>query len=237
VMARVRSAAALVLLLRLGSVRPHAILTQPQARPGQATGVGTKLTPFANAKTIADSGCGGSINNDPGVQVPTQVFTPGATVTVSWQLTIPHPADAVNTGVRVAVHYGPTDSFASNILAGGLTGDPAATPVSAGTGPVNGIMSQDVQLPAGKTCDYCTLQWVWAAQQDGGSYVGCADVSITASGQLRAGRRRWVRRWIAGRRADHSHLCRAVRPVLDAQGAAAARDGHRRYEGRHRHAE
>ena len=88
--------------------------------------------------------------------------------------------------VRVAVHYGPADSFASNILAGGLEGDPPYQPVSAGpaAAATNSIQTTSVILPLGKTCDYCTLQWVWAARQDGGFYVGCADISITNNGAL-----------------------------------------------------
>lgn len=39
-----------------------------------------------------------------------------------------------------------------------------------------------VQLPEGKLCTYCTIQWVWAARQDGGYYIGCSDISITADG-------------------------------------------------------
>lgn len=51
-------------------------------------------------------------------------------------------------------------------------------------GIANSIQSTTVTLPLGKTCDYCTLQWIWAARQDGGSYIGCADIAITLNGQL-----------------------------------------------------
>ena len=42
--------------------------------------------------------------------------------------------------------------------------------VDAGDGTVE--MSQLLTLPAGKTCSYCVLQWMWAARQDGGFYIG-----------------------------------------------------------------
>ena len=98
----------------------------------------------------------------------------------------------------------PGDSFQENILAGGVEGD---NPPLGGTRPAlrrrrrradcravevddphatvqNGdLVSHTVTLPD-KECDYCTLQWVWAAEQDGGSYIGCADIAIKANGQL-----------------------------------------------------
>ena len=39
-------------------------------------------------------------------------------------------------------------------------------------------------LPATKTCNYCVIQWVWAAKSDGGYYMTCADIAITADGLL-----------------------------------------------------
>ena len=125
-----------------------------------------------------------------GVTVPTQVFTPGQEILVQWTMTIPHEQDFENTGVRIAVHYAPGDSFQQNILAGGVEGDGGYTPLSAGAPGVdptfvqNGdLISATVTLP-NKECDYCTLQWVWAARMDGGSYMGCADIAIKANGQL-----------------------------------------------------
>ena len=35
------------------------------------------------------------------------------------------------------------------------------------------LQTATVTLPRDKTCAYCTLQWVWVAENDGGSYVGC----------------------------------------------------------------
>merc|ERR1719230_1102396 len=118
----------------------HAILTSPTPRPNQV-GSGIKLQPFASAKIVADAGCGGIANQDPGVQIPQVAFLPGAAVPVSWQYTIPHPLDVADTGVRIALHSG-GNSF--TILAGGLEGDPPSTTVPAAVpanAPANSLQS------------------------------------------------------------------------------------------------
>ena len=77
-------------LLLLGArVDGHAIMTKPAPRPGTNTGTGIKLQPFDEARTIANSGCGGRNNNDPGTTTPLQTYRAGATVEVEWKLTIP----------------------------------------------------------------------------------------------------------------------------------------------------
>ena len=83
------------------------------------------------------------------------------------------------------MHYGATDSFEDNILAGGVVGDPGVGTLAAGTDATerNGEVTETITLGA-KTCDYCTLQWIWAANGDGGSYLMCIDISITTDGQL-----------------------------------------------------
>ena len=106
----------------------HAILVAPTPRPGMELSPGPKLQPFNNARRTANSGCGGVDNNDPGVQTPTLAYTPGTPLIVQWEITIPHPTDVLDTGVRIAIHYDRGDSFdkAENILAGGLDGDPVS---------------------------------------------------------------------------------------------------------------
>lgn len=169
----------LVTLLQLAPAQPHAVMKTPTPRPASGMqNTGTKLQPFNAAQSYADGGCGGSTNGDPGVQQPTIAFQSGAQVTVTWELTIPHPADNLDSGIRIAVHYGPGDSFAQNILAGGVINSGQPNTVSAD------LLTTTVQLPAGKVSDYATIQWVWSANQDGGSYIGCADVAITANGAL-----------------------------------------------------
>lgn len=179
----------LCLLICASGVASHAVMVTPAPRLGISPGAGTKLSPFESAAQYANAGCGGSRNNDPGVQQPTLAFTPGAQVQVAWQMTIPHDNDAgpdgVN-GVRIALHYAPDDSFLQNILAGGVEGDAQAgqLPVAEVGAEQDSIVETTVTLPNGKTCAYCTLQWVWSAQSDGGSYIGCSDISITTDGNL-----------------------------------------------------
>jgi len=169
----------------------HGIMTIPVARPDTSDPRGTKFTPFSDARNLANRGCGeadkGGLNT---VQQPIQVYQRGAAIQVQWEHTIPHPADNRDTGVRIALHYGPGDSFECNILAGGLEGDPGfgGTPnrklLSAGPPDVtpNQRVGTLVTLPNNKTCDYCVLQWVWAARSDNGFYMSCADIAITPLG-------------------------------------------------------
>jgi len=160
------------------AVDAHAVLTSPAPRPASGMqGTGAKLQPFASALSLANGGCGGTTNGDPGVRVPTQAFTPGQAITVTWDLTIPHPNDNLDTGVRVAMHFGAGDSFDDNVLEGGVEGSGNPGTLSAG------LETVTVTLP-NKLCDYCTLQWIWAARADGGSYIGCADIAITTAGTL-----------------------------------------------------
>jgi LPXTG-motif cell wall-anchored protein len=165
-------------LLLMATADAHAVQTSPTPRPASGMqGTGSKITPFADAREYGDNGCGGSRNGDPGVQTPTLVYQPGDQVTVTWDLTIPHNDDNLDSGIRIAIHYGPGDSFAQNILIGGVVGSGNPNTVSAGD------LSATVTLP-NKECEYCTLQWIWSANGDGGSYIGCTDISIQSNGQL-----------------------------------------------------
>ncbi|KAG9301897.1 hypothetical protein G9A89_004577 [Geosiphon pyriformis] len=42
-----------------------------------------------------------------------------------------------------------------------------------------GNFSRRVELPAGKTCDKCTLRWRWLAKTTEELYINCADIKIT----------------------------------------------------------
>lgn len=184
-----------------GSVAyPRTGISGTQGTGAGISGSGTKLQPFADAKIYADeTKCGGAVKNkDPGVETPLVAFSPNDELTVKWRMTIPHPIDypldepdntaSPGSGVRIAMHYGATDSFEDNILAGGVAGDLGVGTLAAGTSEDdpgrNGEVTATITLDAAKTCDYCTLQWIWAANADGGSYIGCADISITTDGQL-----------------------------------------------------
>lgn len=156
-------------------VGSHGILTIPPGRPQTLNPAGVKLTPFSEARYAANRGCGGAEGAGLGnVRVPTQAFTLGRPVQIQWSLTIPHNVDNSDTGVRIAIHYDDEDSFECNILAGGLEGDPGFDPTLQGAqnkkvsaGPpdavANQLVSTIVRLP-NKTCDYCVIQWVWAAR-------------------------------------------------------------------------
>jgi hypothetical protein len=93
--------------------RPHAILLEPVSRPNMDVPPGEKL-PFAGIKPLADSGCGGTANNDPGVQRPIEVYRPGerhraasrplsATCGVLMGRSLPLPECRVDRRRRVAV--------------------------------------------------------------------------------------------------------------------------------------
>ena len=103
--------------LSFSSAVSHAILYTPEPRSNiiREISQGKKLRPLADARNIANQGCGGADNDDPGVEIPEVAYRPGETITVQWKLTIPHPADVLTYGIRIAVHYGPGDSFAENV--------------------------------------------------------------------------------------------------------------------------
>ena len=179
-------------------VSGHAVLRDPTPRQGRIDDDGEKLSPFSAASDVANRGdggygCGGSSNNDPGQQLPTEAFQPGEKITVKWKVTITHPRDVEDSGVRIAIHYSNSDSFQDNILAGELADDDeGGSTVSACEGADDDDCGDDkegesftkkVTLPD-KTCSCCTLQWLWAAKEDGGFYLGCADIAITEDGEL-----------------------------------------------------
>ena len=122
-----RSLVVVVLACLASPVTGHAILINPIPRTGtDGGGQGNKLQPFGDAR---NANCGGANNGDEppfnaALRQPTVASTPGSSIGVQWELTIPHDADNMDIGVRVAVHYSCEDSFNDNILAGCLDGDP-----------------------------------------------------------------------------------------------------------------
>ena len=157
---------------------------------------GIKMSPFVDARRVGNLGCGGIQNSDPGVQIPTDVYRPGANIVVTWVNTIPHYDDRLTTGIRVALCFSPDDCFECNILTGGVEGDPGFVDldgddvfdkaVATGTDglPANTEVSALLQLPPGKTGNYVTLQLLTAGEKDNGFYLSCADIAITADGLL-----------------------------------------------------
>ena len=176
-----RATSLLALACSVGLTAGHGILQVPKARTGQANGVGIKLRPFADAVTVANAGCGGAAGGDSGPTITkSATYTAGSSIKVEWDVTIPHPIDNTNTGIRIAVRYADGDSYGQNILAG--PGSPAANGLQTVTAQAQtGLVRNSiiVQLPPGKTSDDAVIQWMWAAQNDGGFYLGCSDVAIT----------------------------------------------------------
>lgn len=132
--------------------------------------------PEANAKTAAQG-------------PPSGNYTAGQSLTVKWKLSIPHGLDNTRLGVRIAVIYPPANGGTDSemrVLAGapsdGLTvvpGAPALVPADGGSIPVAGVELKSVQVRLPKTpCERCVLQWLWIAENDGGYYLDCADISI-----------------------------------------------------------
>jgi len=164
-------------------VHAHAYLKQPTPRSSIADpGIG--LPGFVNARSVANEGCGGAENADPGIQRPKTVYRPGQDVLVQWKLAVPHDVDRLDTGVRISVHYAPADSFEQNVLSGGIgEADYLKLPVAPNGADV-GIFGDVVRIPEEKTCAYCTLQFVWAARAQDEFYISCADIAITKDGRF-----------------------------------------------------
>ncbi|GMI62598.1 hypothetical protein ScalyP_jg1628 [Parmales sp. scaly parma] len=150
-----------VLLLLPILARPHANMKTPTPRNGMAIGVGKKLSGVLD---FQDS-CGGTAAGDPGIGASVASYVEGSQVTVSWDTTIAHLS---SPGVRFAIAYGSSTSFSSSILASNLE-----------AGAV-GIHSSVITIPTGQTGE-AVLQFSWVSSADGGSYIGCSDVTITAA--------------------------------------------------------
>jgi len=94
----------------------HGILVSPAPRLGTSVGTGNKLTGDAGS-----TNCGGAANGDtpydPIKNQPKVAQKPGEFLVVTWDITIPHPNDNLNRGVRIALHYSDGDSFNSNVRA------------------------------------------------------------------------------------------------------------------------
>ena len=96
----------------------HGILVSPPPR------VGTLGPNNQGNKLIGDAGstnCGGTDNGDTAYEAiknqPKVAQKPGDGLVVSWSITIPHEADNLNRGVRIALHYSDGDSFNNNVRA------------------------------------------------------------------------------------------------------------------------
>ena len=108
----------LQLLWLLGLVDGHAVLLQPLPRGHNASKLHTEsyhLAPFSSARREANRGCGGIANGGLTVQIPTQAFRAGSSMTVRWRVTAPHNADVLDRGIRISIFYGMDDAFECNV--------------------------------------------------------------------------------------------------------------------------
>ncbi|KAJ3078637.1 hypothetical protein HK102_004349 [Quaeritorhiza haematococci] len=159
-MATLRShfVALIALLLCSGAERTlaHGLLAFPPPRndPGMSVAPGEKIARFPPPADILNS----CHTSTPGPIAAT--LTAGQAVNVRWDITIPHPSAP---GVRIAFARAPGANF--EVLAEGVD--------------VN-LNAYEVRLPADVTSPNAIIQWVWASETDGGFYLGCSDVAITA---------------------------------------------------------
>jgi len=138
----------------------HGILVCPPARAGQNSSPGLKLYPEPPTPTLLNA-CDVSVA---GSSVAT--YTAGSVIPITWDTTLIHTS---TPGVRIAVSYGPNDNFNANVLVNGHDIG------------ISGLNTMNVTLPAGKTSNSAIIQWVWASTDDGGYYLGCADIQIVSS--------------------------------------------------------
>jgi hypothetical protein len=136
----------------------HAVLLSPKARTGMAVDIGIKnvgnITNY-----IPDPGfdpCGGF----PAGPIAA-TFKAGDKVNVKWNVTIPHASDpGVSISLQTVVG-GPFMQLAQKVN--------------------DSLGAFTVTLPAGQASPNAVLHWMWQSMDDGGFYVGCSDIAITAA--------------------------------------------------------
>jgi len=176
---RATALCALVAIASTRSSHAHGVLTAPVPRStmgaAQSGGNGAKLTaaPATAAELNACHLDNVGTESQPGKI--TAIYAPGATVTVSWDITIAHQAAP---GVRVALRdTSKGESFSDHILQAFTTTNADGIDV----GSTTGVKTLAVTLPANLECECCQLQWIWESTTDGGFYVDCADITISST--------------------------------------------------------
>jgi hypothetical protein len=134
----------------------HAILTYPTPRRTGRTsfeGEGIKIANFPPTRDQM-SGC---LDSTP--STPKETFRVGQSVSLAWEITIPHPSDP---GVRVAIQFPgqPMQLLRDNI-------------------DVN-VLQTSIVIPPTRS-NSAVLQWSWASAADNGFYLACSDIRIQAS--------------------------------------------------------
>jgi len=151
-------------IITINGRRLHGFMTSPVIRGGTPTGVGQKIS--GTGAQVDLTGCNQGDTENKGAVPPTaaNTFKPGQQIPVTWNSTITHPNAP---GVRIALKYKDKvgDTFAAHILKDGLDGSKDGT--------------ETITLPT--EAGVAELMWSWASTADGGYYVGCADIEITAA--------------------------------------------------------
>ncbi|KAI9341437.1 hypothetical protein BDR26DRAFT_860425 [Obelidium mucronatum] len=147
------------------TVTGHAILLDPIPRTGMAVGNGIKYVgnitnyiPDPKFPACAEFQTSGPV---------TKKYVAGETVGIKWKNTIPHSNPP---GVTISIQYAVGGEFV--VLAEGIDDGPEEA---------------TIKLPAGKSSPSAVLRFMWQSKEDGGFYVGCADVSITESRKVLVG--------------------------------------------------
>ncbi|KAJ3101965.1 hypothetical protein HDU97_000941 [Phlyctochytrium planicorne] len=162
------SPSTIIAFLALAStyVQGHAVLKTPAPRKGMADGIGIKyIGNLTKSSPDPDFPPCDKFGKGPS----TATLAAGSDLKVEWDIKINHKSDP---GVKVAVQFGGVGAFET--LAKGID---------------NNLKATTVKLPAGKTGD-AVIQWQWGSDEDGGFYLGCADVTVTAGAAKLAGFRK-----------------------------------------------
>jgi hypothetical protein len=122
------------------------------------TGDGVKIANFP----VTTDQLAGCLDSTPSAALDT--IAPGESMTVRWNITIPHTSDP---GVRVAIQFPgePMQILKDNVNVNDL--------------------NTTVTIPQ-TSANSAVLQWLWASQEDGGFYLACSDLNIaggTTGGQ------------------------------------------------------
>jgi hypothetical protein len=153
---------------------PQLVLAHAQLLSAQeqaALGISNSPIPRVDSDSVKDTSPCGAV--DTGKAAPTQTYTEGSTIEVHWKETINH------TGVFRFDLSTDNDQTFTNLLANDIVdGNDAGVSRAAPKRYVT-----QIQLPAGVTCDNCTLRMTQSmgAIDDNDDYFSCSDIRIVAA--------------------------------------------------------
>ncbi|KAJ3402720.1 hypothetical protein HDU80_004807 [Chytriomyces hyalinus] len=194
------SAAITVLAAFIQTAWSHAILVSPKARDGMAVDVGIKYVGNIT-NYIPDPNFPPCANFPQGPVV--QTFAAGSSIPVTWSNTIPHDSPP---GVTLGLQLDPANNGPFTTLAQGVD---------------DTLQAYSAQLPAGATSNAAVLFWMWQSMSDGGFYVGCSDIAITANGANLAPPTVAVQQVSGGQQAAVQQAAAAAVPVAVPAAPAA----------------